>query len=720
MQGAADQTQGSATLGQDLTACDREPIHVPGAIQPHGLLLIAQASTLSVVAGAGDLETMLRPDWLGSDLSTLLQQDVQALLAHSDVGLGGTVWLKTVRLPAGLYDASLHRSNELLLVELEPAPQAPRSAGDVLAMLDGAATDFERSGDLAQLCDRAAVAFRRLTGFDRVMIYRFLDDDAGVVLAEDRAAGLNSFLNHHFPASDIPRQARALYVRNRVRVIPDSHYDPAVIRSAGVGHQLTDLSDVAIRSVSPLHLQYLRNMGVRASASISIVRDGVLWGLVACHHNSPRLLDRELRAAARALAGGLARQIRAQEEAETHRERLRLRAAEDLLLLRLDSSIALHDALTGARQDMAALLDADGFALVCGTRVARQGHTPDDETLVALARWAAARTDDVFVTRELASVYPEAEPFGAIGSGLLALRLDGDEGFAVWFRAEQVEQVKWAGNPHKAVVETPQAALTPRASFESWAQIVRGRSRRWTLEEVEAARRLRRLVHELRQSRRLRDLNRQLSAANEAQERLLRQKDMLMHEVNHRVQNSIQLVSAFLGMQARASGDAVLRSHLTEAQARLSAVALVHRRLYRDDQVQTVDLGRYLEELIGDIRLSLGDGWGSQLRADLAPVLVPTGRAINIGLVLTELVINATKYAYPEGFGTIDVTLEQHRATLRLIVADHGGGKKATAAGFGSRMMDALVHQLGGSLLFEDNGPGLRAILAAPIDEMPV
>jgi two-component sensor histidine kinase len=192
---------------------------------------------------------------------------------------------------------------------------------------------------------------------------------------------------------------------------------------------------------------------------------------------------------------------------------------------------------------------------------------------------------------------------------------------------------------------------------------------------------------------------------------------VLMHEVNHRVQNSLQLVSAFLGMQARAVADPALTSHLTEAQARLSAVALVHRRLYRDDQVETVELSRYLDELMGDMRASLGEEWGSALRVYLAPVLVPTDRAIDIGLIATELVINATKYAYRGTTGPITLTLEQHRAQLRLIVEDQGRGKSGSGEGFGSRMMSALVGRLDGELTFEDNRPGLRAILSAPIEE---
>ena len=156
------------------------------------------------------------------------------------------------------------------------------------------------------------------------MIYRFLDDDSGMVVAEDVANELATYHNHHFPASDIPQQARALYLRNRVRVIPDVGYQPELIRPAALAG--VDLSDVELRSVSPIHIQYLKNMGVAASASISIVKDGMLWGLVACHHMTPRNLGPATRRAASLVAAGLARQINAKEQAEDYRERLRVRA----------------------------------------------------------------------------------------------------------------------------------------------------------------------------------------------------------------------------------------------------------------------------------------------------------------------------------------------------------------------------------------------------------
>ena len=703
-------THAGAAAGADLSACDREPIHVPGAIQPHGLLLVADPATLEVVAGAGDLEARFGGDWLGRSLAELLGQDVRAQLDAAPVGPGGTVMVE----PVAGYDVAVHRSGKTILAELEPATATLPGVGAAFGWLDTMGAGFDRAATLTALCERAAVAFRELTGFDRVMIYRFLDDDAGCVVAEDRDPALGSFLHHHFPASDIPRQARALYVRNRTRVIPNIGYEPAPLRPPGF--EGTDLSDVAIRSVSPIHMQYLANMGVAASASVSIVTDGVLWGLVACHHNSPRAMSRSVRSVAAALSGDLARQIRAKEEAKAYRERLALRAEEDALRPLLAVPGGLAATVESRGEELRRMFDGDGFALLRGSTVSAVGVVPGDDDMRRFARWLSRREDNaVFSTRELRRDWPDAAAFGAV-AGVLAIRLDADTAL-LWLRAEQVEEVEWAGNPHKASPHDPAEQLRPRASFESWRELVRGRSRRWTLEQVEAAHRLRRLLRESRAAAEMKRLNMELEAAVLEKDAALTQKDLLMREVDHRVQNSLQLVASFLSLQARDAGPGPVADQLVEARSRLSAVALVHRRLYRDDQIETIDLSRYLGELLDDLKSSLGPEWSRAMTVDLAPVLIPTDRAVNVGLVAAELVINATKYAYPGTTGPIALTLDQHRHRLRLIVADQGVGKDPQREGFGSRMMNAVVQRLGGAVEFENNAPGVRAVLTAPIEE---
>jgi len=698
MIGAGDSGGG---VGRDLTACDREPIHIPGAIQPHGMLLIADGVTLRVVGVAGDVEALLASRWQNRTLDSLLGVDVGALLAaredpNDEVAIFGVDGL------AGRFDAIVRRGGPYLLVELEPQEPALPSSAEILARLDAIVSAFERTLDLQRLCERAAVAFRELTGFDRVMVYRFLDDAAGAVVAEDRDPALSSFLNHHFPASDIPKQARALYVRNRVRVIPDASYTPAPIRGEA-GLSEIDLSDVSLRSVSPIHLQFLHNMGVCASASMSIVKDGLLWGLIACHHNTPRRLSYAMRVATRALAGGLSRQIRAKEEAETYRERLRLRGIEDSIVARYDRDAPLSVFARQMGSELAQMVSADGFAMLHGHDLVVSGICPPEPALRRLARTVAPlAATRPFASSSLARHAPTLVDIAETASGVIAAVLEDEQrAILLWVRAEKREIVNWAGNPHKDIALDPQGILNPRTSFEAWSEETRSRARRWTREEVESVARLRNALHEASQQRRMRTLNQELVATIAGRDALLVQKDQQLREVDSRVQTSLQVVDALLG----------------DASRRLAAVARVHRGLQQDAQPEAVDLATYLGDLIEGLHDAMAAEEALAMVVDLTPIAMAADRAMQIGLLLTELVTNAWKHAYAGRPGPLAISLERLGAQFRLVVADKGRGTKGASAGtgFGMQMIGAVVEELGGTVAHEDNRPGLRVIVSAPI-----
>jgi light-regulated signal transduction histidine kinase (bacteriophytochrome) len=711
----------------DLTDCDREPIHIPQAIQPHGFLLVLDPDSLVVAKGAGQIETLTgREAWLDQPvadlLGTTIARRLQDMVQAEDSGFAGR-WRASNRLE---YDVVVHRvavpgpigRPTLLVIEVEQSSQQTRSGVELIARLDAAGAAMERAGTTQAVCEQAAEAFRALTGFDRIMIYRFLEDEAGQVVAEARAHGADSFLNHHFPATDIPRQARALYLRNPVRVIPDSHYAPQPLRPVEPGEPPLDMSDAGLRSVSPIHLQYLRNMGVRASASVSIIVDDALWGLVACHSAAPQLLPYEIRVACTTLARNLARQLKSKADAELYRERIRLRRLEDDLIARLPNQLELEEAL-GARADqLIDLVGADGVAVVREGGLARFGRTPPEAAVVELERWLAGQPGLRPVwTNALPSILPQAETWRAHGSGLLAVRLPGDTPLSIlWFRSEIPETVRWAGNPSTAIKSGETGALTPRASFEEWSETVAGRARRWSAAAVESAARLRDALADFAAVNQLRSLNQSLQARLSERDLRLEQQRFLMQEVNHRVQNSLTLVSSFLGLQAREQGDGPAAEALQEARRRVRAVSTVHSRLYRGDSTATVDLGRYIGELVADLGSSMGPDWTTAVETDLAPVCVDGGRAVTIGLILTELIINTQKYAYDGAPGPLRIALSESANGFRLSVADQGKGGHQAGKGFGSMMIRSLVDQLGGEIDYLDRKPGLEVVLKARID----
>jgi light-regulated signal transduction histidine kinase (bacteriophytochrome) len=595
----------SADGEMDLNACDREPIHVPGSIQPHGLMLVADPETLRVVQGAGRLSETFGEGWLGSDCAALLGE------AAGEALRAGPASVARVTTPDGAtWDLTAHKAGARLVVELEPEEDDAARFG-LLQTLERGAAGFEAAQDLGALCRRAAREFRALTGYDHVMVYRFLEEGAGQVLGEDMAEGRRSFLNHHFPATDIPKQARALYVRNLVRVIPDAGYRPAPLEPALEDGPL-DMSDSVLRSVSPIHLQYLQNMGVAASASVSIIKDGGLWGLIACHNATPRLIGTERRIACRALAAGLARQIKSREDTDAYRERVRLRTHEDSIVELLLREGSLDEALSRHASEIRRMLDGDGVAVLRGGEVVTDGVTPSADQIKRLAKWIPGQgRRPVFHTRRLGERFELPADQAAVSAGVLAITLLG--------------------------------------------------------------------------------------------------------EINHRVQNSLQLVSSFLGLQARETEDGPATLAIEEARRRIAAVSLVYRRLYRSDQVESVDAARYIDELLDELIGSFGEDWRRHITRDLDPVLLPNDRAISLGLILTELVINTNKYAYGGEAGPLRVSLGENGATMRLTVTDSGVGRDGAVKGFGSRFVDALVKQLGGELDYSDNAPGSRAVFTAPV-----
>ncbi len=697
-------------VASQLQLCDLEPIHIPGSIQPYGVMLIVNEQGI-IVGYAGEAGNVL--DQKLEDVFGRSVEEIRSALPEA-----GARVVSDGKLHGVPRDAITYRSGSHIIIELtEKTAEADLDAG-FLAQMEDLGTTLERATSLADLSKQAAGIFSTLTGYSRVMIYQFVDNDAGVVLGEAITDASSTFMNHHFPASDIPKQARALYVRNKVRVIADVHYTPAPVISASSELQGIDMSDSILRSVSPIHIQYLKNMGVAASASMSIVKDGILWGLVACHHHEPRNLSLTTRLACQALATALARQVKSREESELYRERIRLRAQEDVVLSRLGADESLEEFFGRSGSAIANLLEADGFAAMQGDELFCSGRCPDADDIRAIAnhvcRPAAIKP---FVTSSLTAQLPEAARYIEHASGLLAVTMSTEvPTILMWFRAEQLQTVQWAGNPHKDVAHKPGEVLSPRASFEAWTESVSATSRDWSIAEAESASRIVRLMLDARNNRRMRQLNKELSTTLRENEILIQQKDFLLKEVNHRVQNSLSLVSAFLRMQAR-DADPVVKAQLEQAEHRLTAVGLVHRRLYQGDSVEIIDLSRYLDDLVAELQTSLDGRWKAHMSTNFAPILINTDRAVSLGLIVNELIINVTKYAYGEDTGPIQILAEQHRTNLRLVVADRGRGHtgKTEGTGFGSRMLSALVQRLGGTIDTEDNRPGMRVIVTAPI-----
>lgn len=714
----------------DLTSCDREPIHIPGQVQPHGLLLTLRPEALSVLQVAGDVIGML-----GREAAEIVNGDLEALLGAAVTAQvrSFAAGLSTEPLYLGFYpspadagrrlDLTAHVRDGVLVLEFEPAAPEPATGAEILSKVRKIGTALETANDFRELLWAASREMRLVTGFDRVMIYRFLEDDVGCVVAEDRIETLPTFLNHHYPPSDIPKQARALYLQNLIRVIPDAGYAPSPLIPPlnPVTDAPLDMSDCVLRSVSPIHIQYLKNMGVVASMSVSIVVDGRLWGLISCHHQAPKLVPYELRETCKHVGQILSHQIKASEDRELHQQAMHLAVARDELVQALSRDQGVEQGLLDRIAEMGRLIPSDGAAILVGSRIGRHGHGPDEPELRQLAEWLLRSSgSEPYATNSLVRDHAPAVAYAARASGLLATIVSSEEPILLmWFRAEHIETIEWAGNPHKpAEPDEELHILTPRKSFEVWKETVRYQSRPWSRAEVNGAYRFGHATRDLLQQQRLRELNVQLRRTLADKEVLLAQKDLLMQEVNHRVQNSLQLVNSMLYLQAQQSREPQVREQFEEASRRIMAVSTVHRRLWRrSDQIQNVDFGTYLEELRDDLLETWGEQWAEQVRIHMRHLLVPTDKAIILALVVTELLTNAVKYAYGGQPGPIDVSIrEEGLNALRITVQDRGVGmgKDLPKGGLGSRLIRSLVTQLNGELQVSSRATGTSVSLTVP------
>ena len=695
----------------DLTNCDREPIHIPGAILPHGAMLVLEGLNLRVRQAAGDTERLL-----GRPISALLSRPLADLFSVEQISrlkaLSQEMELvkpyhlldPVLRLAGGAaLDASMHRVEGKLVLEFEAAATDDAFVTEPLAAVQLMVEGFSAAPSLFSLCQMATASVRRVAQYDRVMIYRFMPDESGWVIAESRAPELVPFLDLHYPAADIPQQARALYLKSWLRLITQVDYDPAPLTPEldPLTDKPLDMSHAILRDISPIHREYLRNMGINASMSISIIVAGRLWGLIACHNDSPRLLPRHLRAVCELFGSMFSLQLEARERSEQFESRLASRKVLQNLMLNL---AGVDDYAYGLTQQTPNLLDFINGGDVaperqrgCGVAVRVNGvntylgATPEKVQVEALALWLQdymTETEGVFATDRLSSLYPPARDFANVASGLLVIAVSRDPAdFIMWFRPELVETALWAGDPEKPMVSGPNGdRLSPRKSFEVWKHTVRHRSLPWTAAEVDSAIDLRNALIEVV----LRRIEATLRAKAKAHER----DQLLMAELDHRVKNTLANIQALVTQSSR--GATSLTDFVEGLERRIHSMAKAHS-LLTQTRWEGVSVESLLTEELGPYMQGLG---AIQLGGDEA-VLTPKS-ALSLSLAVHELATNAAKFgSLSQAEGLVSVSWRvSDRGSMILTWRESGGPQVVPPRrrGFGSTLIDrALALETGGS-----------------------
>ena len=487
----------------NLTNCEREPIHLAGAVQPHGALLLLAEGGLRVLQASANTPAVLGvapAELLGQPL-TRLGGDVASRVTEGLPGLGRDPLPLSVRVgqgsaPTGL-DATLHRPpGGGLVLELEPRDgpahvHTPLEGDNGAATLADAVRRITGSASIQTLADTLVKLVSELTGYDRIMVYRFDADDHGQVIAECCDPKLLPLLGHHYPASDIPAQARALYLKNRVRVLVDVDSTPQLLSPVlrPDNGQPLDMSLSQLRSMSPLLLQYLRNMGVTASMSASLVRDGRLWGLLVAHHGRPRQLSAPARAALDLLSEVASTRIAAIENYAHAQVALLVRRLEQRLIEATSTEGDWRQALLRSPRALLQPLGATGAALFHEDEILTTGEVPSTPELRDLLRWvdqqpAAVPGETTFAHSAVGKGNPLLATLTPTACGVLAVKLSTSRpDYLMWFRKEQLLTVTWAGDPAKPMLGDDPMQLSPRRSFQAWSEIVRGTAPPWALSD---------------------------------------------------------------------------------------------------------------------------------------------------------------------------------------------------------------------------------------------
>jgi len=698
----------------DLTNCDREPIHLLGAVQPFGFLLGVSRDSWAIIRASANASRWLGQapaDLLGQPLGQVFTPDaVHTIRGH----LHSAIMSDTVARAFGLslipggerFDIAVHVTGDTVVIECEPS--IAEDDINAAALVRGMIARLQQTTDNRNFYRVAAREMRGLTGFDRVMVYRFEHDGSGEVIAEAARAGIGTYLGQRYPASDIPKQARVLYERNWLRIIPDIKATPARIEPQfdAAGHSL-DLSMSVLRSVSPIHIEYLQNMGVDASMSISILSQNRLWGLFACHHYAPHHIGFGRRTAAELFGQMFSLLMESRERADESAVEARAQTLHQRLVTVMAAEATQFESIIAHLDEIADLLTCDGIGVWVNGKATLKGLAPTAEEFAGLIGYLNTQNlAEVRARYEISSEYPEATAFADRAAGMLVVPLSRpSRDYLVFFRKEVARNVNWAGDPNKPVTVGPHGdRLTPRKSFELWKETVRGQSLPWTTVDCRIAEALR--VSLLEVILRLTDLT------EIERQRAQKRQELLIAELNHRVRNILALIRGVIS-QSRDTATSV-ESFTKIVGGRIQALARAHDQITADNwgpasfrTLVNAEAGAYLAAKADRVVVH-----GPE-------ILIEPNAFTTVALVIHELITNSAKYgALSDNRGRVTIEVEvKNDGAMVLHWSEQGGPpvKAPTRRGFGSTVIEQSIrHDLQGEARVEYALAGLKAEFSIP------
>ena len=683
------------TLDKDyrLTTLKQPDLNRLIQVQPHGVLLVLNEADLTVVqVSQNTREAFGLPveEVLGKTLDDLLD-DYQVDQFRSglrgenlDVMNPTKIWVRRRGDDYGVYDAVFHRSGAgFLILELEPALNSDNIP--FLSFYHLARTSIGQleagSASLADFCRIIVHEVRQVTGFDRVMLYKFDDDGHGEVLAEEKTEDMESYLGLHFPESDVPAPARKMFLSNWIRVIPNASAEPVDLVPAvnPVTQQPTDLVMSILRQPYHCHIEYLHHMNVEASLTISLMKDQKLWGLIACHHKTPKYVPYELRKACEFLGRVIFSEISTLEEEADQSYRLQLAAVQTALIDQMAQEDYFIDGLVRRDPNLLDLVGAQGAAICFGGQWTTLGRTPPEDELTYLVQWLGKSvSEDIYVTDALPLEYSEAQRFKDVASGLIAIPIS-KRSYVLWFRPEVLQTVNWGGNPNEAytlVGEAENQWLCPRKSFELWKETVSLHSLPWQGVEVKAALELRKAIVNivLRQAEELALLATDLERSNAELKKFAYVASHDLQEPLNQVANFVQLLEMRYDAKLDEDGKEFIGfavEGVSLMQTLIDDVLTYSKVDLQGIEWQLTTVQDSLDQALGNLRGRIGET-GAVITVDPLPTIVADGTQLM--QLFQNLIGNAVKFRKAEETPHIHIGVQRQEDQWLFSVADNGIG----------------------------------------------
>ncbi|MCC8358982.1 ATP-binding protein [Salinimicrobium sediminilitoris] len=666
----------------NLDNCAREPIHIIGKTQAHGVLLSVDPENFKIIQ-VGENATQ----FFGKTFDSLLEKDLTSLLGEEQMtGFVELLNSEEISVPREVFINNTkflmlaHNSGPNLILNFEPLQEVD-SSYHFQRQLTRVLNKFKAAKSVDQLCNAATILTKEMFGYDRVMIYRFDEEWNGEVIAEIKEEDMGSWLGLHYPATDIPAQSRELFLKHQVRVITDVHYTPVPITPeiSPLNEEPLDISRSGLRAVSPIHIEYLKNMKVGASLSAAIIIKGKLWGLIACHHKTAKYLDFYQRESCRFLVQMFSTELTLQENTALITQAKLSESIRRQLVVQMQEENDVVKALSEGNVKFTQIISCGGGAIFMKDQWKPVGNTPETEQLESLLNFIKKQPKNLFSTRNLSALLPEADAYKEVASGVLCIKI-AEYKYIFWFKPEQVQEVNWGGNPKdKAFYNEKEDRLSPRKSFEKWSEKLTGISEAWQENDRDVARALRESISYIllaQQQKEIEALNTQLMEANE-------ELKLFSYGLSHDLRAPVRGMEGILTIldedhrkELSEEGRELLQMSrdLNEKMNDLIDNILEYSRLNHSDglEVETVNTS----ELIGEV-LKFVNVQGSypkttvKIQAQLPDL---KGDRSMLFQLWSNLINNALKYSSEEENPFVEVGAEQLKGRKVFYVKDNGIG----------------------------------------------